>query len=862
VDALPESSTAGAVQRAPAATLSLQHARERAVRVSNVCYDLELRLDASAADYAGEVTVGFELADAGLDLTIDFAGGSVASVMLNGQRVDTAYNGFFLTLPGAALQQGANRVVIAFAHPYSGDGSGLYRFMDPEDGRAYLYTDFEPYQHNRLFPSFDQPDLKARYSSRVTAPADWHVVSVVAPDRVAEHAGQKTWTFPQSAPQSTYIFALHAGQYHVWEGSAGDIPLRLYVRESLARYVDHEEWFMLTRQGLAFFERYFDLPYPFGKYDQLIVPHFNFGAMENIGAVTFSERFVRRGAITREQRRHLASVLLHEMAHMWFGDLVTMQWWNGLWLNESFATFMSTLAMAQGTEFTDELESAYRSSISAYRADERETTHAIELPVPDTDSAFSNFDAITYEKGSATLKQLSHLVGPESFRRGVSNYLKRHAYANTSIDDFLGAISAAAGRDLQSWAREWLHEPGTNTVSVDLCCTDGRIASLALVQTAPAAWPALRTHRTQLGLYRFGADGATVRTVPVVYSGERTPVPEANGEPCPDFAFANHGDWDYVRAPIDASMLPALDGNLHRFDDTLLRSMLWQGVWEMVLDARLPAPRFIDFALANLPGERSDGIVPQVLATVLQALHYLRLAEATDGAVPKVEKFLWEQVGVSAPGSDRQLVMFDAYVDAAATPSATARLAALVDETEAPPAGIRLDQDRRWNALLAMAKAGHEQVATLVASELRRDPSDQGRLRSIAVSAARPDSSVKRAWLTRLLDGGVLPLADARAAAGALFPPSQHRLRASLSEQILEGLPVLNRVREQGYFNSFVAGYLVPLCDAAYLRRLDAAIAAAGELHPILRRGLKNSRFDVARCIAIAAVHGQKKSPA
>jgi aminopeptidase N len=845
------------------AVLTVEHARDRALRVSRVAYDLAVRLDGRSPEYSGAVTVTFELADATRDLTLDFTGGSIASMRINGKETAAAYNGFYLTLPRSALRAGENRVAIEFAHPYSSDGSGLYRFVDPEDGRHYLYTDFEPYNHNRLFPSFDQPNLKASYATRATVPKDWHVVSIVAESNVQRGAAEAVWTFPRSAPISTYTFALHAGQYRVWEARAGKVPLRLFARESVARYVKVDEWFLITRQGFEFFERYFDVAYPFGKYDQVIVPHFNAGAMENVGAVTFSERYLRRGAVTREDRRTLASVVLHEMAHMWFGDLVTMDWWNGLWLNESFATFMATLAMSEATEFTDELESAYRSTVRAYRADERETTHPIELPVPDTDSAFSNFDAITYEKGSATLKQLNHLVGPEAFRRGVSAYLKQHAYGNTSIDDFLGSISAAADRDLQPWAQEWLGRAGANAIDVELHCNDGAIGGLAVLQSAPAAWPTLRTHRTQLGLYRFEGGGVVMKTLPVTYSGARTAVEDLNGEPCPDLLFANHGDWDYVRAQLDLRMLPALNERLALFPDPLIRAMLWQSVWEMVLDTRLRGTDFVDFALANLAAEHDEGIVAQVLGTVQLALRYLTFAEAdaAAGMTAKVASFLWEQIAAREPGGDQQVAMFDCYVAIAQGAEVLAALAALLEEQRMPPDGIRLDQDRRWNVLQILSEAEHPGLDALIAKERLRDPSDQGRLRALAVEAARPDLDVKRGWLQRLLGDSDLTLADARAASAGLFPSSQHRLRAALSDEILGGLAVLNQNRNSSYFASFVSGLLGPLCDAQYLEKLDAAIGAAEALHPILRRGLRNSRFEVARCIAIGARESEKKEP-
>ena len=349
-----------ATARAAAPMLTEEHARERSARVGGVAYDLVFELDGEADEFSGLVSIDFELKDAGRDLTVDFAGGTVEGVAVNGESVDSAYNGYFLTLPTRALAARPNTVEIKFSHPYRSDGDGLYRFRDPLDGRDYLYTNFEPYDANRLFPCFDQPDLKATYAARVTVPAAWQVISVTRESNVEDQGERKVWTFPPSARISTYIYALHAGEYQHWASTAGDIPLRLFARTLMAERVHPEHWFVPIQQGFAFFENYFENPYPFGKYDQVIVPHFNSGAMENLGAVTFSERYLHSGKVTRPARRSLASVILHEMAHMWFGNLVTMNWWNGLWLNEAFATFLANLALREGTEFTEVPLDAYR----------------------------------------------------------------------------------------------------------------------------------------------------------------------------------------------------------------------------------------------------------------------------------------------------------------------------------------------------------------------------------------------------------------------------------------------------------------------------------------------------------------------
>ena len=846
--------------REAAPMLGMEDAAARSARVGNVAYILDFELDGEADEYTGRATTTFELDDARTNLTIDFVGGTVSSLQVNGSPVDAPYNGYFVTLPASSLRTGSNRVEIAFSHPYSTDGGGLYRFRDPVDGRDYLYTDFEPYDANRLFPSFDQPDLKATIETRVTVPADWQVVSVVAESDIANLGDSRTWTFPPSARISTYVYALHAGHYRRWESTAGEIPLRLFARASVADSVYPEHWFVPTRQGLDFFQNYFGIAYPFGKYDQVIVPHFNAGAMENVGAVAFSERFLRRGTVTRQARRSLASVILHEMAHMWFGNLVTMKWWNGLWLNESFATFMATLALVEATEFTEGRLGAYRSTVRAYRADERDTTHAIELPTPNTDAAFTNFDAITYNKGSATLAQLNHLVGPNAFRRGVSAYLKAHAYGNTTIDDFLIEVSRAAGRELGDWSVDWLHQPGTNGVAIDLDCEDGRIADMAVLQTAPTAWPTLRTHRTQLGLYNFDTGEVAVRLVPVTYAGTRTEVPASQGQRCSDFVYANHGDWDYARVDFDRKALATLGDHLSAFGNPLTRSMLWQGIYDMVLQQELSPVEFIDIALANVDVEPVDDVTRQVLNALQSSWSYLqRLVEdplllGVIGA--RIEGYLWQAFLDSEPGSDRQLLLFDNYMAAATSEQSLDRLAGLLGGDELS-AGFVFDQDRRWNAVQVLSGYDHPNAAASLAAERERDPSDEGRRRALAVEAARPDPEHHRRLMVLLLDPDPgLTVADARAHASGLFPDHQHDLQLKIVGEVFDRLQSASDGLDPRYFGPITHGLLKTVCDKDYLELLEQAVDRSETLHLSLRKRLLNLRFEVKRCLAIGEILG------
>jgi aminopeptidase N len=776
----------------------------------------------------------------------------------NAQELAPDYNNFFVTIPASALRAGANTLTLRFTRPYSDDGSGLYRFIDPEDGRVYLYTDFEPYDQNRLFPSFDQPDLKARYTTTVTAPAGWHVIANTLESGTETFGGERVWLFPETLPISTYVYALHAGDYHVWESTAGDIPLRLFAREALVDFVYPEHWFLPTQQGFAFYQGYFETPYPFGKYDQIIVPHFNAGAMENVAAVTFSERYLRRGTVTRQNRRAITSVILHEMAHMWFGDLVTMDWWNGLWLNESFATVMAVIAMTEATEFDDEWQESFRDTTRAYQADERDTTHPIELPIPDTDSAFANFDRITYEKGSATLVQLMHLVGPENFRRGVARYLAAHSYKNTKIGDFLGAISSAADRNLSDWASDWLLEPGTNSVEVEFSCRNGSITELTIVQTAPARWPTLRTHRTQLGLYRFSGGNAVIETLPVTYSGARTAVPAATGLPCPDMVYANHGDWDYSRVRLSPDTMTMLDRNIASLADPLTRLMLWQSIWDAVLDGRMPVTDYIDFAINNIDAESNEAAIRQALAALNSSAQLLEEILPDDQLKTdtrrRLENYAWSKAGAETAGSDLQLLYYDSYVGFAATPDAIKNIASLLTEAARPPEGINLDQDRRWALLSVLSAAGFPDAGDLLIAERARDRSDEGLRRAQSIAAGRPDQALKKQLIESLIDpDGVQNLADFRAIARGLYARGQHSYQLENAALVLDGLQSLNANRDAEFISSYVGGLLGAACSVQYRAQLEATINGSDDLHPLIRRGLLDSRYETDRCLRIAA---------
>ncbi|WP_309069062.1 aminopeptidase N, partial [Microbacterium sp.] len=555
---------------ARAAAISLRDAR--------VELDVSGAPDPRRAGFPTTVTLGF---DSRADATwIDFLGETVKRVVVNGAEQDVDWDGARIRIRG--LVRGANEVRIEAVGAYSRSGEGMHRFRDPVDGETYLYTQYEPADARRVMPCFEQPDLKARYTFVITAPAGWHVLSNQAPARSSDGGATQTVEFAPTLPISSYITAVAAGPYHrvtgEWskpsaEGAAQRIPLGAYCRASLAEHFDADEILEITRQGLDFFDEAFGFPYPWSTYDQVFVPEYNLGAMENPGLVTFTEAYVFRGASTDAQHEGRANTILHEMAHMWFGDLVTMRWWDDLWLKESFADYMGSHASVAATRFADAWVSfAARRKTWAYLQDQLPTTHPIVADIPDLEAAKLNFDGITYAKGASVLKQLVAYVGEEAFFEGARRYFRAHAYGNTTLGDLLTELEGASGRDLRAWSASWLETTGMSTIAYDRAAGE-------LTQTEA------RPHRLAIGCYTL-AEGSLSRTdlIETDLLDERAvlSLPDA------DLILINDLDLTYAKARLDERSLEAVEEGLSTIEDPLARGLIWASLWDATRDGELP----------------------------------------------------------------------------------------------------------------------------------------------------------------------------------------------------------------------------------------------------------------------------------
>jgi aminopeptidase N len=865
----PAALAAGAV-RPVADLLTQEEAVQRRNQVEKVSYGLEIDLT-STSEFTGRVVIELTLLDDDHPLTIDFSGGEIDRLTVNGRQVEVDYNGFFINLGRGVLAPGDNVVEIEFTHPYSSDGTGLYRMVDPLDGRSYLYTFLWPAYANRLFPCFDQPDLKASYQLDVIAPAEWTVVSTTRETTIEERAGgshpAKLWRFPPSPRLSTYLYSLHAGPYRVWESSAGEIPLRLLARESLAERVNAETWFEFTRLGFDFYQRYFELPHPFGKYDQILVPDATVGAMETAAAVTYTEKFAHGANPSRAQRESLAGVILHEMAHMWFGDLVTMEWWNGLWLSESFATYMTALAKAGATDLDGPWLGFYLGSKrSAYRADERVTTHPIEMPIADNASFHVNWDSITYGKGASVLKQLAFLVGEENFRAGVVSYLQQHAFGNTTLVDFTTAIAEAAGDDLERWVEEWLYQAGVNSLGVGVDCTDGRIGRLAVSQTAPPEHPTLRRQRLEIALYAATGNGGDLqRTIlPLTISGERTEVGAAVGRPCPELIDLNHGDQGYAKVVLDRGTQRALAERLSRLEDPLVRSMFWSALWDLTRNGRMPVASFATLVMKNLQHENHERIVDQVLDALVESLAFLHrrapaAGEELASVGAQIETFIWSGVRSASSGSDLQGIWLDHYLKAAHTTEGLDRLTKLLSSS-GTGSELSLDQARRWEAVIRLSSWGDPRAGELARLETERDRSYNGRQRAIAAEAARPDYQIKKEWLdTFERSASSLPFPSQRAAMAELFPVNQVSLQTDLIDEILEPLPRMSGSRDPYFLKSYAHQLLAASCRPEVIEEISRMLAGSDRLDATVRKDLLEARQEAERCLALDIEGGPRE---
>jgi aminopeptidase N len=849
--------------------LTQEQAVERAALLDVDSYTVDLDLTDGAgrpgeATFRSTTTVRFSCRIPGASSWIDLVAPRVSGATLNGTILDVANydEATGIALPTLAAN---NEVIIEADGRYMNTGEGLHRFTDPVDGSVYLYSQFETADAKRMYACFDQPDLKAVHRIRVVAPTDWVVISN-APSESTEQldAGGVRHVFADSARISPYIVALVAGPFAQWTDEYSDedgtIPLGIYCRASLAEHMDAERLFTETKQGFGFYHQAFGRRYPFEKYDQCFVPEFNAGAMENAGCVTFLEDYVFRSRVTRYLYERRCETVLHEMAHMWFGDLVTMRWWDDLWLNESFATWASVLCQAQATEYTGAWTTFATVEKSwAYRQDQLPSTHPIACEIPDVQAVEVNFDGITYAKGASVLRQLVAYVGLEEFLAGLRIYFTRHAWGNATLADLLAALEQASGRDLSGWSAQWLETTGLNTLQPEFTLDgDGSFASFAVVQGgARPGSGERRTHRLAVGIYDdspntdSAAGSALVRThrVELDVSGERTEVPALIGVPVGQLVLVNDDDLTYCTMRLDETSLATLVDRIGDIAESLPRTLCWSAAWEMTREAEFKARDFVAVVLGGLPAETEVGVVQRLLAQAQLALSsYAEPGWASDEGWPRFSNTLMTLINTAEAGSDHQLALVNALSAALLGKPELDALAGWL-AGDGVPEGLSVDTDLRWRllqALTAHGTMGEDEIA----AEQERDATATGRRQAERARALLPTSAAKeRAWQRAMYDDE-LPNAISEAIIGGFQHPAHKQLLAPYLDRYFTEIADVWHRRTSERAQSCVIG-LFPSWVTEQ-RCVDAATAwlETNEQPPALRRLVSEGRAGVVRALA------------
>ena len=789
-------------------SLTQEQAERRAALIKNVQYNLEFDFfPPNATQYTGIVTADFEMPEVKSDLTMDFFNGQIDDLEVNGVKATIRYNRKFLTFDRNTLKVGTNQIRIRFTGMYSPVSQGLRRFVDPQDQRVYLSTTFEPFGANRMFPCFDQPDLKATFKLTVRAPKDFVVVSNTRESSTKnEEKGAKIWEFPQGPKMSTYLFALMAGPFHVFEDHPkGLVPLRLFVRKSMASYVDPKEWFTTTAQGLHYFTNFLQTPYPFSKYDQILVPEMG-GAMENIAAVAFGEGFISRGEKSTTEKRFLADVILHEMAHQWFGDLVTMKWWNDLWLNESFADFMGYKALAEATPYKESWQDFINRKNSGLLEDEKSTTHPIVNNAKDTLEAWANFDGITYPKGASVLKQLLANMGEPAFRAGIANYFKKFSYANAELKDFVEVMSTTSGKSLTDWQNLWLKTAGFNVIETNWTCDGGKLKTLDLRQTPASGANVVRPHSFRIALLekqeKHKEEQVLVgSTLNVRFEQKSVSIPLDANVRCPWMVIPNYGDDGYMRWKMPADQASQLLPEMSKVKDNFLRHQLWLQLWDMVRTGQLNVYEYRYWLVKEGLEKEQDPLILRTLFDSMTGSHSTGVAGLN--MIPKtseqelveyqdqlgsLEDAAWKRFKTAAPGSDLQKIFFDGFSALAETKLALDNVRNILEGRDHSN-GFKLDQDKRWRLVYRLARTGQKDAEEWIARELKRDPSNLGQEWSIAARAVQPDWDGKTKFISQVkIDAPELSKNQKRRVIMSLFPNNQEELRARYESQFYADL--------------------------------------------------------------------------
>jgi aminopeptidase N len=839
---------------------------ERARLLSVDSYAVTLDLTGGSEQFGSTSVIRFSCAEPGASSYADLVAETVHEITLNGTPIDpaTTWADGRIALAGLARQ---NELTVVADCRYSHDGTGLHRAVDPADNKVYTYTKFEPAYARTVYANFEQPDLKARFTIDVLVPAHWKVISNEPLDEQRPAGdGSVRWRFRPTPPLPAYLFAVAAGEYEVVRTShttpAGQvIPLGLACRASMAGFLAADEIFDTTRRGLDYYTGLFQTDYPFTKYDQVFVPEYSVGATENAGCVIFTDRLLFRSKVTDTLHELRASVILHEMAHMWFGDLVTMKWWDDLWLNESFAEFCAALASAEATRYTDAWTTfAIGRKAWGYAQDQLPSTHPIAADVATLSEAIANFDGISYAKGASVLRQLVAWIGRDSFFAGISAYFAAFGWANATLADWLSTLEASSGASLTDWSKAWLETAGPSTLRSEFAVDRaGSFASFAVVQKAPADHPTLRPHRIGIGMYSM-LDGTLVRAhqVRADVSGARTVIPELVGVARPDLIVLNDDDLSYAIIRFDDRSLATLTSSIGKLSDSLTRAVCWTSLVDMAWQAELAVPELIGMIAGAISDEASVAVVQSLLDKARDLLRTMadpgRAATGYRWLADAGARLLLD----AEPASDQQLAWAQLLSWTATSDAQLDLIAGLHDGSKRLP-GLAVGSELRWALLQRLAVAGRAGDAEIDA-ELVRDNTDAGHRSAAACRAAIGDAAHKEAAWQLLAESADISTDLLRSVSLAFHQPEQAVLLAPYAPRYFDVLPEIWS-GSSGHLRVARGAALFPVTAASadVVQQIDAFLAAK-EREPALARILIERRDQVLRALrsrALSAVAWQ-----
>jgi aminopeptidase N len=848
--------------------VSRQLAADRSANISGIRYNVQLSVDAT--DLArGAIRVQFVTKHAS-DVILDFRGPRLANIAVNNRSVTTVFNGAHLRIPAEAVHEGDNVVTADFSTPIAAAGASIIKFHDDKDGSDYLYTLLVPSDANLLFPCFDQPDLKARLTLELSVPERWKALANGITEKVDTAGGMATYRFRETDPLPTYLFAFAAGPWKSFTG--GPRSTTLWVRASRASEVEVDSLQSQVASALASLETYFGVPYPYQQFQYMLSPAFPFGGMEHPGVTMFNEEtFIYREPPTLNQRLGRRATIYHEVAHHWFGDYVTMKWFDDLWLKEGFATYMAAKMQAiesanasKGTSntaskvvspaapaaFNPWMSFYLRNKPSAYDVDQTSGTTPVWQQLANLDQAKSNYGAIVYNKAPGILKQLNYLVGDEAFRAGLHQFLVTHPYGNATWEDLLSAIGAAAHRPLLEWGKQYILRPGMPVIEQRVDVVNGKIRRLALIQhpaqplSGAGVWPM----RTEVVLW---SRAARAQSIPVEIRAETTIVAAATGRPAPDLVFANANDNAYGLVMLDDRSATWLGAHIGEVPDVFLRAMLWGALWDLVRDARMAPTQFIATALRELPAEQDEQIASGIVTRLTRATSsYLSESQQAD-LIGRVEAVLLGGASNAQLGYGLRKSQLDAYISIARSTAATVRLAAWLDSGST--AGLPLRQPTRWSIITHLVERGAPNADALAAAETRRDTTANGKRSAFVAGAGRSSAAAKAQYFDRYFRDTTLNEDWATASLRAFNTADQAALTLPYLAPALDSLAWIQKNRRIFFLGSWLSGFVGGQKSPEALLEIDDFLAQRPALPVDLRQKILQTRDDLERTVRIRA---------